>query len=144
MLILIFADFFKPLTLRKMLLLSIPFYFLLWSVLLLFDVDSINNLTSFPALCAYFLFIILSMFHLTKISYQTEVLLLKNYEFWFCCGILVYFAGNILIFVLALIFSAEKLYSVWQIHSIIIIISNLVFTTSFLVYNKWSSEVIPK
>lgn len=101
-------------------------------VLLVFlDVDSIYNIKSYFTLITNAIIIILSMRELLAISLKGQKLLLQNPLFWILISLLIYFATTIFVNFISFLVEAEKLYSIYIIHSIANLLANMFFTYAF-------------
>jgi hypothetical protein len=83
--------------------------------------------------------IFLSGFLLTRLATHEEIIVSRDYRFWIAFAILFYFSLTLIIFGTANLLFEDHLsviYYTWIIHSIINIISNLLFAYGFVCYYR--------
>lgn len=65
--------------------------------------------------------------------------LLKSAHFWFGSGVLLYFAGNVMLFALNIFIETRFISSFWLIHSGLNIVANLCYTGGFLSHYRFKA-----
>ena len=125
LLALVFSFWQKRAFLRKMLLYSIPLFVLICVGSELFLATS-NNFDNFTASLESVLLVAISSFTLLGINLEDGGNILGDPRFWVGTAVLIYFAGNLMIFGLS-----EEI-TFWWTHNSLNISANLLFSGGFL------------
>lgn len=124
-LVLVFSFWQKRAFLRKMLLYSIPLFVMICVGSELFLATS-NNFDNFTASLESILLVAISSFTLLGINLEDGGNILGDPRFWVGTAVLIYFAGNLMIF------SLSKEITIWWTHNFLNISANLLFSGGFL------------
>ncbi len=124
-LVLVFSFWQKRAFLRRMLLYSIPLFVLIFLGSESFLATS-NNFDNFTASLESVLLVAISAFTLLGINQEDKGNILGDPRFWVGTAVLIYFAGNLMIFGLS------KEITFWWTHNSLNISANLLFSGGFL------------
>ncbi len=124
-LVLVFSFWQKRAFLRKMLLYSIPLFVLICLGSESF-LETSNNFNNFTASLESVLLVAISAFTLLGINQEDKGNILRDPRLWVGTAVLVYFAGNVMVFALS------KELTFWWTHNILNILANLLFSGGFL------------
>jgi hypothetical protein len=128
-LVLIFSFWQKETALRKVLLISIPF-FVLFSISIKMTLEDLNHFDNYTATFESIILVGISTYTLFNVSRKNRGALYSKPCFWVGIAVLIYFSGNLLAFALS------KAIVTWTWHSILNIIANLCFAGGFLCFHQ--------
>ncbi|MBR9977974.1 MAG: hypothetical protein KFH87_07790 [Bacteroidetes bacterium] len=134
LLMLIFSMINQNERIRRLLLFSIPVFLVIW-IFSTFILKSSDQFQGIFLSIVSVVFVIISVATLINEMRNSEVLLVDNPVFWFSSGVLIYFAGNVIVFALIdqlLGESEAALYSGWLIHAAMNVTKNLLFTIAII------------
>jgi len=63
----------------------------------------------------------------------------QTFAFWMCTGILIYYAGNLVLFLFSSFVMQQKAVlfkAIWEVHAILVIFLYLTYTVGFLCVNR--------
>ncbi len=126
LLMLIFSYWQKNNVLKRNLRLSIPFFTFIWIGAKVF-MENLNQWDNYTASLECVLLVGVSAYTLFELSKDNTITIYKVPRFWVSGAVLIYFAGNLMVFSLINIIIIT-----WPIHSALNIISNLCYTGGFL------------
>ena len=134
MLMLILGNWQDQRAIHRLALLSIPVYTVFW-IVSLFTIESFCGPATYTHNVAGALLVILAAITLYNLMNESEIEVYRELRFWAAAGVLIYFAGNTVLFLLfdrrALLRSQDAL-TVWKLHWVIDTFVNLSYTASFL------------
>jgi hypothetical protein len=113
-------------------------YFLFW-IYTTFVSGSFTEFNDKEKTLKGILLVLISGYLLIRISQEETIYLTRDYRFWVLSGILLYFLIGVIVFTTAnyvLENHVKAMYYSWSIHSVINIISNLLFAYGFLCYYR--------
>lgn len=124
-LVFVFSCWQRRRVVRLLLRLSIPLFAAVCLVnkLYLEDLGRFDNFTTTLEAAALIMISVYTLFDLYR---ENSSPILKNPRFWVATAVLIYFSGNFPIFAFA------NVLTVWSIHHILNITSNMLFTGGFL------------
>jgi hypothetical protein len=125
-----FSYWQKSLTMERLLRLSIPVFVLVWLGAKVFHVESFDQMNSFSRSLESLLLIAISLSILSELHEESNFQARRSARFWIGTGVLIYFAGNLIIF--ATSETGTSLALLWWIHATISIVANLCFAAGFL------------
>ncbi len=106
-----------------------------FSVINLFFIQGLSAINSYSLALGSMLLTVLALLFYYKIFREEKVQRLERYPlFWLSSGVLLYFAGNLFVFLFSsyvLSDSPNALYAEWSIHSVLYIMTNLIYTAAF-------------
>lgn len=144
-LVLMFTHWWESVTLRRVLMGSIPVFIVTWiAANYAFEVTPQEFNTVFLSIESV-LFVILAVSTLVKEMQNGTVLLVDNPVFWVTSGVLIYFAGNLFVFTLMdLLIQKTDIppHSVYLIHTVLNIVKNILFSIGFLATGGPKDQII--
>lgn len=124
---------------KKLLQTSIPLMILSWVIVKLCGATLFDTLHYFKVVESSLL-ISLSTYKLHKITSESESPSYQLPEFWISVGVLLYFSGNILLFIAMKLFLDMQLFAkVWMIHVGLNVVANLFYSGGFLSQGRLKS-----
>lgn len=114
-------------TFRKLLRWSIPVFVIIWFAAKLVRIEDFTHFQNYTRSVGSMILTIVSVVTLYALSESEGIL--KSYQFWIILGVLIYFAGNIMLFSVSNIVLAGSLFFM---HSIVNITANLLYAGGFL------------
>lgn len=134
-LILMFTSWLDSRILNRILLGSIPIFLVIWVAVNYAFENSPQKFDTLLLSIESVFFVILSVLALVKEMRDSSVLLVDNPVFWIASGVLVYFAGNLVVFALleqVLQEGVTRYHSAWFTHTALNVIKNILFSLGFL------------
>ena len=124
---------------KKLLHISIPLMITAWIAAKLAGVSLFGTLHQFKV-AESILLILLSTYTLHRITSQSETPNYRLPEFWISVGVLLYFSGNILLFIAMKLFLDMKIFAkAWLIHLGLNIIANIFYSGGFVSQRRLKS-----
>lgn len=118
-----FAYWIKNESHRRILWGAIALFVIIWGML---EFSNLDQIESFTSSLESLILITAAAFILFPLSTDESYPLLDEPPFWICCGVLVYFTGNIINFAL------KGVLYIWQSHMVLNFIANCLFARGFL------------
>ncbi len=134
LLIMMFTSLLEGNRLRRILLWSIPVFVVIWG-LASFLLTVSDKFHSIFLSIESVVFVFLAVMTLVKEMRDSSVLLVDNPVFWVASGVLVYFAGNLLVFTFIDQLLEDKevgMLSAWVIHAAMNVSKNIMYSIGFL------------
>ncbi len=138
LLILMFTQLHEGKRFRRLLLGSIPVFIVIW-IIATFFLEATDDFHGVFLSVESVVFVIIAVITLVKEMSDSTVLLVDNPIFWVSAGVLVYFAGNLLVFAFidqllkeTLENSQVGMYSGWLIHTAMNVTKNILYAIAFL------------
>lgn len=134
LLIMMFTSLLEGKRLRRILLWSIPVFIVIWG-LATFLLTVSDQFHSIFLSIESVVFVFIAVMTLVKEMRDSSVLLVDNPVFWVSSGVLVYFAGNLLVFTFIdqLLKDTEVgMLSAWVIHAAMNVSKNIIYSIGFL------------
>lgn len=125
LLVLVFSYWQKTDILRKALRLSIPVFALIW-ILAKFYVEDLTSFDNFTSSLENAVIIGVSGYALLELGKEDLNSLSREPRFWVSSGVLIYFAGNLILFAIS------SVIMMWWTHNVLRIIYNLCQAGGFL------------
>jgi len=119
---------------RSLELLLIPIYLSFWLVSI-FTYEKLTSPAEYTHTLSSTILIAASIATLFGLMKGEDRILYADHKFWVCAGVLVYFTSNIMLFLFInriTGLSVTEAISVWSIHWVLDIISNVLYTVGFL------------
>ena len=134
--ILIFANWQSRDSVRKSMYASIPLFAILWTILII--VLGPENIDNVILPLNSVIFVALSVQSLFQVNKDSLGTIFSYSEFWFASAVLIYFAGNLMLFSLEskLLEQQQQFIVVWYIHSVLNLTHNLFYARAFACQNR--------
>jgi len=117
---------------KKYLISAISLYLLIWVFLKLF-IENFNSFDNYSATISSAILASVSLYLLTELIVKNEIRPFKNPSFWFLLSVFIYHFLNFTVFFFYNINEDEIM---WEIHSVVNIISQILMTIYFISLNK--------
>lgn len=124
--------------LKALMLLAIGLYTLFW-IIAKFTIERFSSPADYTPAVSNAIFVIVAIVTIVGLLKADNVIAYKDMRFWIAAGALVYFAGNVPLYVFGSVLSAmrfEEFMPFQKIHWVINIASNVSYTIGFLCLKK--------
>lgn len=121
---------------RKYFITTITFYLLIWVFLKLF-IENFYSFDNYSATISSAILASVSLYLLTELIVKNEIRPIKNPSFWFFSSVFIYHFLNFTVF---LFYKINEYNIMWEIHSAVNIISQILMTIYFVMLNKMISD----
>jgi hypothetical protein len=116
---------------RKLILLSIP-VFVLISIISIILLRHLTLLNDFTASLASALYVIISLYTLIKIQEDDKGSILKDYRFWICAAVMVYYSAALAYFAFLNLIPPQDFTYVWLIHLSLNGLTNIIYAMAMV------------
>ncbi|MFQ6103025.1 MAG: hypothetical protein ACE5OP_01890 [Candidatus Glassbacteria bacterium] len=127
---LVFSFWQKKKTFEKILRLSVPLFLLFWLGAKLFQLESFDQINNYSRTLESLILTAISLYTLYILNEEDDILLIRDRRFWAAAAVLIYFAGNMMIFAIGEVILGGV--HVWLVHSSLNIVTNLCYAGAFL------------
>jgi len=128
-LVYVFSYWHKNKAFRRLLRWSIPVFVMIWVAAKLGGIEDMTHFQNYTRSVGSMILTVASVIILYSLSESVGASIHKSYQFWVSLAVLIYFAGNIILF------SASNIVlvgSLFFMHSVLNIIANLMYAGGFL------------